>query len=87
VWGEGGRSCGRLFVVLFLSYCCVCDLFLLLQLTPTFTLTRTRRSRHLRDVVKCLWEVFVWGFGVLFLSCACVSVSGVLFSVGVCVTC
>jgi len=37
------------------------------------------------SVVKCLWEVFVWGFGVLFLSCACVSVSGVLFSVGVCV--
>jgi len=36
-------------------------------------------------VVKCLWEVFVWGFGVLFLTCACVSVSGVLFSVGVCV--
>jgi len=27
----------------------------------------------------------VWGFGVLFLSCVCVSVSGVLFSVGVCV--
>jgi len=37
------------------------------------------------SVVKCLWEVFVWGVGVLFLSCACVSVSGVLFSVGVCV--
>jgi len=33
-------------------------------------------------VVKCLWEVFVWGFGVLFLSCVCVS--GVVFSVGVC---
>jgi len=28
-------------------------------------------------------EVFVWGFGVLFLSCACVS--GVLFSLCVCV--
>ena len=37
------------------------------------------------SVVKCLWEVLVWGFEVLFLSCACVSVSGVLFSVGVCV--
>ena len=37
------------------------------------------------SVVKCLWEVFVWVFGVLFLSCECVSVSGVLFSVGVCV--
>ena len=37
------------------------------------------------SVVKCLGEVFVWGFGVVFLSCACVSVPGVLFSVGVCV--
>ena len=36
-------------------------------------------------VVKGLWEVFVWRFGVLFLPCVCVSVSGVLFSVGVCV--
>jgi len=27
----------------------------------------------------------VWGFGVLFLSCVSVSVSGVLFSVNVCV--
>jgi len=32
------------------------------------------------SVVKCLWGVFIWGFGVLFLSCVCVSVSGVLFS-------
>ena len=37
------------------------------------------------SVVKCLWGVFVWGFGVLFLSYVCVSVSGMLFSVGVCV--
>jgi len=36
-------------------------------------------------VVKCVWEVFVWGFVVLFLSFVCVSVSGVNpFSVGVC---
>jgi len=43
----------------------------------------------LLSVVECLWEVFVWGCGVLFLSCVSVSVSGVLFSVGVyvCVTC
>ena len=34
-------------------------------------------------VVQCLWGVFVWGFGVLFLSCACVS--RVLFSLCVCV--
>jgi len=37
------------------------------------------------SVVKCLWEVFIWGFGVLFLSCACVSVPGVLFSLSLCV--
>ena len=37
------------------------------------------------SAIQCLWGVFVWGFGVLFLSCVCVSVSGVLFSVGVCV--
>jgi len=37
------------------------------------------------SVVKCLWEVFVCGFGVVFFSCVCVAVSGVLFSVGVCV--
>ena len=38
------------------------------------------------SVVKCLWEVFVWG--VVLVVCVCVSVSGVLFSVGVCeVTC
>jgi len=36
------------------------------------------------SVVKCSWEVLVWGFRVLFLSCVGVSVSGVLFSVGVC---
>jgi len=35
------------------------------------------------SVVKCLWEVFVWGD--VLVVCVCVSVSGVLFSVGVCV--
>jgi len=25
------------------------------------------------SVVKCVWAVFVWGFGVMFLSCVCVS--------------
>jgi len=34
------------------------------------------------SVVKCVCGVFVWGFGVLFLSC--VYVSGVLFYVDVC---
>jgi len=39
------------------------------------------------SVVQCLWEVFVWGF--VLVVCVCVSLSGVLFSVGVCapVTC
>jgi len=35
------------------------------------------------SVVKCLWEVFVWG--VVLVVCVRVSVSGMLFSVGVCV--
>ena len=37
------------------------------------------------SVVKWLWGVFVCGCGVLVLSCVSVSVSGMLFSVGVCV--
>jgi len=49
----------------------LCDLFLF---EPTYT-----------GEGKCLWEVFVCGFGVLFLPCAFVSVPGVLFSVRVCV--
>ena len=36
------------------------------------------------SVVKCLWEVFVWS--VVLVVCVSVSVSGVLFSVGVCVS-
>jgi len=44
----------------------------------------TRRQRTVvappSSVVKCLWEVFVWG--VVLVLCVCVSVSGVLFSVG-----
>jgi len=41
------------------------------------------------SVVKCLWGVFVWGFGVLFLSCVCVGVGGVVHCrcVCVCATC
>ena len=35
------------------------------------------------SVVKCVWEVFVWG--VVLVVCVCVSVSGVVFSLGVCV--
>jgi len=37
------------------------------------------------SVVKCLWEVFVGGWGVVLVVCVCVLVSGVLFPVGVCV--
>ena len=41
-------------------------------------------TRRLASVVKCLWGVFVWGvWGVVLV--VCVSVSGVVFSVGVCV--
>jgi len=35
------------------------------------------------SVVKCLWEVLVWG--VVLVVCVCVSSSWVVFSVGVCV--
>jgi len=35
--------------------------------------------------VKCLWEVFVWGFGVLFLLCACVCRCRGCCSLSVCV--
>jgi len=58
------------------------------RVSPRLTQTSLRIVVRLTlnlSVVKCVWEVFVWEFGVLFLSCACVSVSGVLFSVGVCV--
>jgi len=40
-------------------------------------------SRHLRALLSVCGGCFVWGFGALFLSCVCVSVAGVLFSVGV----
>jgi len=44
------------------------------------------RRQHLEGVaVVCSRERSVWVFGVVFLSCVSVSVSGVLFSVGVCV--
>ena len=39
------------------------------------------------SVAKCLWGVFVWGFGVLFLLCVCVGVGGVVLCRCVCVTC
>ena len=37
------------------------------------------------SVVKCLWGVFVWGFGVLFLSCVCVCRCRGSCSLSVCV--
>jgi len=37
------------------------------------------------SVVKCLWGVFVWGVGVLFLSCVCVGVGRLVLSMCVCV--
>ena len=64
-----------------------------LNLERLISSCRAPLSRHVwvlfvyagHSVVNCLWEVFVWGFRVLFLSSVCVSMSGVLFSVGVCV--
>jgi len=51
---------------------CMCDLFLLFKGTGS-------------SVVQCLWGVFVWGFGVLFLSCACVCRYRGCCSLSVCV--
>jgi len=34
--------------------------------------------------MRGLWEVFVWGFGVLFLPCVCVGVGGVVLCRCVC---
>ena len=70
------------FVSLFLLCVRVCDLFLFLQHCLLFLLTRW-------SVVKCLWEVFVWELGVLFLPCVCVGVGGVVRCRCVCgcVTC
>jgi len=43
-------------------------------------------NRYARvPVVKCVWGVFVWGFGVVFLSCVCVGVGGVVLCRWVCV--
>ena len=36
MWGGGVPSCGCSFVVLFLSGCCVCDLFLFSQVTQDY---------------------------------------------------
>jgi len=37
------------------------------------------------SVIKCLWEVFFGGFGLLFLSCVCVGVGGGVLCRCVCV--
>jgi len=44
----------------------------------TYSLKRAPSS-----AVKCLWGVRLGVWGVVLVVCACVSVSGVLFSVGV----
>ena len=36
-------------------------------------------------LVKCLWGGFVWGVGMLFLSCVCVGVGNVVLCLCVCV--
>ena len=81
-------------VVLFMSCVCVCDLFIFLRValhvmpkTTDAKLPHARKTLHKLNSNRCCVHTreFVWGFGVLFLSCVCLSVSGVLFSVGVCV--
>ena len=52
--------------------------------TPAWEVARTVVAQP-SSVVKCLWEVFVWGFGVLFLSCACVCRCRGCCSLSVCV--
>jgi len=39
------------------------------------------------SVVKCWWEVLVWAFGALFLSCLCVGGIVLCRCVCVCTTC
>ena len=55
------------------------------------TLSEVFMISFFSSVVKCLWEVFVWGFGVLFLSCVCVwrcwRCCSLSVCVCVCVTC
>jgi len=63
---------------------CVCDLFLF-DTGWAWEVARTVVAPP-SSVVKCVWEVFVWGFGVLFL-CVCVGVGGVVLCRCVCVTC
>jgi len=51
---------------------------------PTHTPAQKESPDLVLTPVLYCGGVFVWGFGLLFLSCVCVSMSGVLFSV-VCV--
>ena len=66
---------------------CVCDLLIFLHRWCGLACSSTTQGARPTPSTEteCLWEVFVWWFGVLFLSCGCVSMSGVVFSVGVCV--
>ena len=67
-------------VVMFLSCVCVCDLFFFLQIGEAGQ-GLTRCVSILSSVVKCLWEVFVWGFGMLFVSCVVLCCSCCVFRV------
>ena len=54
-------------------------------LSPSLSI-HTRPYRTVpSSVVKCLWEVFVWGFGALFLFLSYVCVGGVVLCRCVCV--
>jgi len=50
----------------------------LLWCSPQYLIVRLDLTPLHPYSVKCLWEVFVWGFGVVFLSWVCVGVGGVV---------
>jgi len=59
----------------------------LVQIFSLFLHLYSHLSSRLRALLRVCGGGVVWGFGVLFLSCVCVCVSGMLFYVCVCVTC
>ena len=101
MWAGRVRSCGCLFVVLLLLCVwpvslvtsdshfiihTVCSQVVHLKRSNLVS-KQERLGPFTSDshLIHTLCSVFVWGFGVLFWSRVCVSVSGVLFSLGVCV--
>ena len=85
-----------IYIYIYIDVCvCVCvylSIYIYIFTAPSsmWTLPRrsptphTWRSTSRYGVVKCLWEVFVWGFGVLFLSRVCLCRGCCSLSVCVC---